>query len=174
VAENAGSARKGKATEQLIAAMCVLASGGELNALTALVDDEGVDLGLKRRDGTRTLDFQVKSGFEDERATFATRASSSPTCAARRSDLAMTSTCSTSSSTAAVQTWSGVGWCRAANLRPEGFEVRPRGRVMVRFQASAKPGSTDKWRKRRLERDQLVPALVELVRGLDAAGPIVE
>jgi hypothetical protein len=65
--ESAGSARKGKATEALIAAMCVLASGGELNALTALVDDEGVDLGLKRRNGTRTLDVQVKSGFIDER-----------------------------------------------------------------------------------------------------------
>src|SRR4051812_18880760 len=67
MAENAGSARKGKAVEHLVAAMCVLASGGEMNALTALVDDEGVDLGLKRRDGTRILDLQVKSAFEDER-----------------------------------------------------------------------------------------------------------
>ena len=48
--------RKGKATEQLVAAICVLATGGELNALTALVDDEGVDLGFKRRNGTRVLD----------------------------------------------------------------------------------------------------------------------
>jgi hypothetical protein len=63
MADNAGSTRKGRATEQLIAATCVLASGGELNALTALVDDEGVDLGLKRRNGPRTLNLQVKSGF---------------------------------------------------------------------------------------------------------------
>jgi hypothetical protein len=46
------SARKGKAVEHLIAATCVLATAGELNALTALVDDEGVDIGFKRRDGT--------------------------------------------------------------------------------------------------------------------------
>ena len=49
VSKNAASARKGRAVEHLVAAICVLASGGELNALTALVDDEGVDLGLKRR-----------------------------------------------------------------------------------------------------------------------------
>jgi hypothetical protein len=51
--KNIGSARKGKAVEHLIAATCVLATGGELNALTALVDDEGVDLGFKRRNGMR-------------------------------------------------------------------------------------------------------------------------
>ena len=50
--KNTQSARKGKATEQLIAAICMLATGGELNALTALVDDEGVDLGFKRRNGS--------------------------------------------------------------------------------------------------------------------------
>jgi hypothetical protein len=45
------AARKGKAAEQLIAALCVLATGSELNAFTALVDDEGVDLAFKQRDG---------------------------------------------------------------------------------------------------------------------------
>jgi uncharacterized protein GlcG (DUF336 family) len=52
-AKDEQTARKGKAAEQLIAAVCVLATGTELNALTALVDDEGVDLAFKRRDGTR-------------------------------------------------------------------------------------------------------------------------
>lgn len=66
VSKNAASARKGKAVEHLVAAFCVLATEGELNALTALVDDEGVDLGLKRRNGTRTLDVQVKARFSDE------------------------------------------------------------------------------------------------------------
>jgi len=55
--------------------MCVLATGGELNALTALVDDEGVDLTLKRRTGTRTLDVQTKSRFCDERGSQALRQS---------------------------------------------------------------------------------------------------
>lgn len=63
------AARKGKAAEQLIAAVCVLATGTELNALTALVDDEGVDVAFKRRDGTRTLDVQVKTRFSDEQGS---------------------------------------------------------------------------------------------------------
>lgn len=63
VSKNAASARKGRAVEHLVAAICVLASGGELNALT---DDEGVDLSLKRRNGSRTLDVQVKARFSDE------------------------------------------------------------------------------------------------------------
>jgi hypothetical protein len=66
------AARKGKAAEQLIAAVCVLATGTELNALTALVDDEGVDLAFKHRDGTRTLDVQVKARFSDEAGSKAT------------------------------------------------------------------------------------------------------
>src|SRR4051794_13500122 len=60
-----GKLRKGKATEALIASMCVLSSGGELNPLTALVDDEGVDLGLWRRGGRRVLSVQIKSRFSD-------------------------------------------------------------------------------------------------------------
>lgn len=63
--KDSSSARKGKAVEQLVAATCVLATGGELNALTALVDDEGVDIGFKRRNGTRVLDVQVKARFSD-------------------------------------------------------------------------------------------------------------
>jgi len=47
--KHAGSARKGKAVEHLVAASCILASGGELNASTALVDDEGVDIVFHRR-----------------------------------------------------------------------------------------------------------------------------
>src|SRR3954469_18023015 len=71
--KDASSARKGKAVEQLVAATCVLATGGELNALTALVDDEGVDLGFKRRNGTRVLDVQVKARFSDEDGSKALR-----------------------------------------------------------------------------------------------------
>jgi hypothetical protein len=71
--KNASSARKGKAVEHLVAAICVLASRGELNTLTALVDDEGVDLSFKRRNGTQTLDVQVKSRFTDELGSRALR-----------------------------------------------------------------------------------------------------
>jgi hypothetical protein len=44
---NAG--RKGKAAELLVAAHCILVSGGELNVSTSCVDDEGVDLVFRRR-----------------------------------------------------------------------------------------------------------------------------
>ena len=43
MSKSASSARKGKAAEPLVAAICVLATGAELNALTARVGDEGVD-----------------------------------------------------------------------------------------------------------------------------------
>jgi hypothetical protein len=45
----------------------------ELNALTALVDDDGVDLSFKRRNGTRTLDVQVKARFSDAEGSKALR-----------------------------------------------------------------------------------------------------
>jgi hypothetical protein len=55
------SSRKGKAVEQLIGALCVLGSKGELNAWTSLVDDEGVDLVVQRRDRPETIALQVKA-----------------------------------------------------------------------------------------------------------------
>jgi hypothetical protein len=48
--KHAASARKGKAVEHLTAASCILASGGELNASTSLVDDEGVAARSKNAD----------------------------------------------------------------------------------------------------------------------------
>lgn len=58
---HADAGRKGKAVEHLIAALCVLGSNGELNAWTSLVDDEGVDLVLQRRNRPETIALQVKS-----------------------------------------------------------------------------------------------------------------
>jgi hypothetical protein len=55
------SSRKGKAVEQLIGALCVLGSNGELNAWTSLVDDEGVDLVVQRRERPETIALQVKA-----------------------------------------------------------------------------------------------------------------
>ena len=55
------SSRKGKAVEQLIGALCVLGSKGELNAWTSLVDDEGVDLVVQRREHPETIAVQVKA-----------------------------------------------------------------------------------------------------------------
>jgi len=170
VAENAGAARKGKATELLIAAMCVLASSGELNALTALVDDEGVDLSVKRRNGTRTLDLQVKSAFIDERKSLRERGSFIADVRREtfrpRDDLYMLYVVVDGGRAEVLQAW----LVPSRELELRGFEVRPRGRRLLRFAASAKPTARDKWRHRRLERDALVPMLVEVVCGLEGAG----
>src|SRR3954463_10949847 len=64
--KHAGAGRKGKAAEHLIAASCILATAGELNASTSLVDDEGVDIVFHKRGSSRTLAVQVKSRFSDE------------------------------------------------------------------------------------------------------------
>ncbi|MET8117499.1 hypothetical protein [Streptomyces prasinus] len=55
------AARMDKAAEYLVAASCILATGGELNVSTSLVDDEGVDLVFHRRGGSATLAVQVKA-----------------------------------------------------------------------------------------------------------------
>lgn len=167
MADSAGSTRKGRATEQLIAAICVLASGGELNALTALVDDEGVDLGLKRRNGTRTLDLQVKSGFVDERRNLRDRGTFIADVRREtfqpRDDLYVLYVVVDGSRAEVIRAW----LVPSAALEAHGFEVATKGRRMLRFQASAKPATDDKWRPYRLERDELVPALVGVVRNLD-------
>jgi hypothetical protein len=167
VADSTGSARKGRATEQLIAAMCVLASGGELNALTALVDDEGVDLGLKRRNGTRTLDLQVKSGFVDERRNLRDRgifiADVGRETFRPRDDLYMLYVVVDGSRAEVIRAW----LVPSAILEAQGFEVATKGRRLLRFQASAKPTTDDKWRPYRLERSELVSSLVDVVRNLE-------
>jgi len=48
-----------------VAATCILASRGELNVSTALVDDEGVDLVFHRRGASATLAVQVKARTTD-------------------------------------------------------------------------------------------------------------
>jgi hypothetical protein len=61
------SAWKGRAIEQLVAAHCVLASGGALNVSTPMYDDEGVDLVFSLRGQPATLAVQVKSRFSNSR-----------------------------------------------------------------------------------------------------------
>lgn len=58
---------KGRAIEQLVAAHCVLASGGALNVSTPMYDDEGVDLVFSLRGQPTTLAVQVKSRFSNSR-----------------------------------------------------------------------------------------------------------
>lgn len=163
--------REGRATEYLIAATCILASRGELNALTALVDDEGVDLGLKRRDGTRTLDLQIKSRFWDEeggssylRKKRQFMADVAEDTFRPRDDLWVLYVVMHAAKAKILLAW----LVPSTVVAEEAFLIEPKkSRNQLRFQASVKPKTKDKWREYRLERKELVPKLVEVVRALD-------
>lgn len=62
---SADSTRLGKAAEYLVAASCILATHGQLNVSTSIVDDEGVGLVFHLRDHTATLAVQVKARMSD-------------------------------------------------------------------------------------------------------------
>ena len=63
--KNPSSGRMGKAAEYLVAASCILATRGELNVSTSMVDDEGIDLIFHRRGAPATLAVQVKARMSD-------------------------------------------------------------------------------------------------------------
>ena len=169
VTKNAQSARKGKATEQLIAATCVLATGGELNALTALVDDEGVDLGFKRRNGSRTLDVQVKARFADEDGSKALREKGTFSSDVReitfqpRDDLAMLYVAVNGPAAEILWAW----LVPSVVLHEEAIRIQVRGETRLRFAASAKPDTNDKWRQYRLTRAELPSGLLAAVAALE-------
>lgn len=86
--------RMGKAVEYLVAAACILASRGELNEATSLVDDEGVDLVFNRRGSSATLAVQVKARTSDSKGCGL--GPSSRSCVRRPSGPAVSSTCCSS------------------------------------------------------------------------------
>ncbi len=168
--KNRGSARKGKAVEQLIAATCVLGTGGDLNALTSLVDDEGVDLTFKRRDGTRTLDVQVKARFSDLDGSKQLREKQNFVSDVReetfrpRADLDLLYVSVDAPSAEIAWAW----LVPSVALDEHGFRVTVNGKRLVRFQASAKAASSDKWSGYRIARRDLPAAVLKRVLHLDA------
>jgi hypothetical protein len=161
---NKGSARKGRAIESLVAASAILATSGELNALTALVDDEGVDLTFKRRDGSRTLDVQVKSRFYDEEGNKALREKSRFIADIReatfrpRSDLFMLFVAVNAKEVEMGPVW----FVPSIALDESGLRLNPKSTgPQVRFDASAKPNSKDKWRCYRMTKAELPQAILE-------------
>jgi hypothetical protein len=169
VSKHKQSSRKGKAVEQLIAAISVLATGGELNALTALVDDEGVDLSFKRRNGTRTLDVQVKARFSDEGGSKALRDQESFTALVGdktfrvRDDLYLLSVAIDGARGAVDMAW----LVPSAVLQAEGMSVTINGQRKLKFAASAKEASNDKWRKYRLGPEERPARLLQVVQDLE-------
>lgn len=152
------SGRKGKAVELLVAASCVLASDGQLNVSTALVDDEGVDLVFNRRGYAATLAVQVKSRFRGsnyiDTGTFLTdirEATFNP-----RRSLYLLFVVVDAADAAFGPTW----------LVPSlefADRTSPSTRHRRRFQASSSDLSRDKWSEFRLERAVLPNRLLEVL-----------
>jgi hypothetical protein len=148
--------RMGKAVEYLVASSCILASRGELNAATSLVDDEGVDLVFNRRGNSATLAVQVKSRMSDSKRVQAGSFVAfvrSQTFRPRR-DLDMLFVAVEVAEARLLAAWL---------IPSEDFAARagtPTSRGRLRFYASMKAGSRDKWRDYRLEPAKLAPRVL--------------
>ncbi len=161
--KHSGAARKGKAAEHLIAASCILASGGELNASTSLVDDEGVDIVFHRRGRSRTLAVQVKSRFDEaggsthlhQQGRFIGNvrvASFQP-----RDSLYLLFAVIRSQEADFGPVWFVPSHDFAAKAQRVGGSTRP----LLRISASAKPDTQDQWRQFRLGRAELATAILD-------------
>lgn len=158
--------RKGKAAELLVAAHCILVSGGKLNVSTSYVDDEGVDLVFHARGSAATLAVQVKTRFTSSsvygrgQITADVRAQTF----AVRDDLAMLFAVVDDREGRLVQVW----------LVPSAdFEARAMtvgAKQKLRFAASTRADSADKWTPYRMEPAALPDRVLEVLAGLKASG----
>jgi hypothetical protein len=167
--KSASAGRMGKAAEYLIAAACVLSTRGELNVSTSMVDDEGVDLVFHRRDGVSTLAVQVKARMSDsdsvQRGNMVAFIRSQTF--RKRPDLDLLFVAIDIARGAVLKAW----------LIPSGDfadVVRvPDARGRMRFVASMKEGSQDRWASRRLNPDELAPAILARLKELETGLGVV-
>lgn len=164
--KSAEAGRMGKAAEFLVAAFCILATRGQLNASTSLVDDEGVDLVFHNRGGVSTLAVQVKARMSDsrgvERGSFLAQvrqATFKP-----RADLDMLFVAVDIDAGSIIQAW----LVPSAEFRA--ILGEPNNRGLFRFTASMKPGTQDRWRPYRLDARQLPTRIQKRLAELDASG----
>jgi hypothetical protein len=155
------ASRVGAAVEHLVAASCILASEGSLNVMTALVDDEGVDLVFSRRGAPETLAVQVKSRSTDTSVVQSGRflaAVRSQTFKARR-DLFMLFVVVDRLTATIGTVWfvPSVDYDRLASRTSQG------GR---RMSASLKPDSQDKWSAYRMEFPELPASIIAALEEL--------
>lgn len=160
------ASRMGKASEYLVAAVCILVSQGKLNVSTSLVDDEGVDLVFHRRGGVATLAVQVKARMLSGSAAGGGRYQTlvrSQTFAPRK-DLAMLF----------VAVNDEQGQLETAWLVPsvvfDNQKGAPAARGSYRFAASLKPDSQDKWAPFRLTPHELPAAILHRLDELELSG----
>ncbi|MER7562135.1 hypothetical protein ACGFWE_08780 [Streptomyces sp. NPDC048523] len=159
------AARMGKAAEYLVAASSILATGGELNVSTSLVDDEGVDLVFHRRGGTVTLAVQVKARMstgvqvrQGRLMAFVRSQTFQP-----RSDLDMLFVAVDVERGAIMTAWL-VPSLEFAEMVPE-----PNSKGRFRFSASMKPASMDRWTPFRLEAAELPRRILARLAELEEA-----
>lgn len=160
--KSASAGRMGKAVEHLVAAACILSTRGELNVSTSLVDDEGVDLVFHRRDSSATLAVQVKARTSDSKrvreggfVAFVRSQTFRP-----RPDLDLLFVAVDVDRGAVMKAWLVPSQEFAGTV-----SANSRGRL--RFAASMKPSSRDRWEPRRLEPEQLAPTILARVTALD-------
>jgi hypothetical protein len=164
--KSASAGRMGKAVEYLIAAACILSTRGELNVSTSMVDDEGVDLVFHRRDSSATLAVQVKARMSDSKrvqsggfVAFVRSQTFRP-----RADLDMLFVAVDIARGAVMKAWLVPSEEFAATLG------EPNSKGRFRFVASMKHGTKDRWSSRRLEAEELAPAVLARLAALDATG----
>ncbi|RST08749.1 hypothetical protein EF910_00430 [Streptomyces sp. WAC07149] len=159
------AARMGKAAEYLVAASAILATGGELNVSTSLVDDEGVDLVFHRRGSSATLAVQVKArmstGTQVQRGRlmgFVRSQTFQP-----RTDLDVLFV-AVDVDRGAIMT----AWLIPSGTFAEMTEPNSRGRR--RFSASMKPDSKDRWTPFRLTAADLPSRILTRLADLENPG----
>jgi hypothetical protein len=161
--EDAG--RMGKAAEHLVAAFCILATRGELNVSTSLVDDEGVDLVFHRRNSTATLAVQVKARMSDSKRVrsegFVAFVRSQTFSPRRGLDMLFV----------AIDVVRGQvmkAWL-VPSLDYDASLGKPNSRGRYRFGASMKDNANDRWRSYRLEAEELPRAVLARLDSLSEA-----
>lgn len=170
--KNAASSRKGRAVEQLVAAMCVLGSRGQLNALTSMVDDEGVDLSFRRLGRTTTLDVQVKARFSDDDGAKNLREKGSvvvnvgTSTFTPRDDLALLVVAVNAGRATIEHAWLIPSWDLDALALPVLQGKR------LRVTASVAENTKDRWRTFRMSSEALPTAILAAVDALDPARTI--
>lgn len=159
------ASRKGKAAELLVAASCILGSGGELNVSTSFVDDEGVDLVIHRRARPTTLALQVKSRFASAATTrrgHFTNEVRGQTFAPREDFHLLFLVVDERHATIPVC------WLVPSTVMAD--RVQPNRRNRFRFSASMSGATQDQWREFRLSSDELPSKLLSILSQLEGTG----
>lgn len=165
LSKSPAAGRMGKAAEYLVAASAILATRGELNVSTSIVDDDGVDLFFHRRGQSATLAVQVKARMSDGVQVNNGRVHANVRDATfrPRCDLDMLF----------IVVDPQVGQITMAWLVPSvEFDVlvqEPNSRGRRVFSASTRPESIDRWQRWRLTPAELAPRILDRLVELDGA-----